>query len=654
MSADSRTTLPHTDVVSDQTPDETATTATGRTSHFSPLRWARRRLSRVDQAALVLVVAHLVPVGWLVVGGGLYLDDLRAQAYARSQPFWSFVISSNGTHLAPLPRTLDWLQARYAPLEHWPAVVVTLAIHLGLGLAAWLLLRELVGRRPAALVPLALLLLSPALLGATAWYRQALTTLSTTALLLLATWCAVRHVRTGRTRWLVGTTGLVVAGLLCSERAIAGCALVVTAAAAVGLHDRSTDRERGSLVRAFGRPALLAAVLAVAAALYLWAYRSGPFDEGRTGGLDASDYAVLLGRSLGLGVVPTLFGGPWRWSPTGPALSSAEAPVLAAGLCCAVLLVALAARCRRRRDRRVVLGAVMVAAAYILPVEAFVLIGRYAAFGPAIAHALRLFADCAVVLTIALGVAFLGLDASGARNPRAPRRITRGALALTTALVVATGTALSWSGFAERWHTNKTSAYITTLRGDLAAANRYGPNTTQTVLPGSIPDDVIPGWMQTEISTLDLVALLRPSTEQAVGDASIILVSDKGHLVAGELSTVQAFEAGDSSFCPHRLAPNATEPLVVRSPTVVDHKRDELIELGLLVNDETSLRIDILDARGTAAPLTWPRPTTLTRGPYVVRLRVPHDVDVAAVRVHPTTSGLCVVSAKAVVPKVAQ
>lgn len=655
MSADPQTLHPsprRAGAVDDGAPEASHS---GASRQSLPHAW--RRVGPVDRAALVITLLHLLPVSWLVVGGGLYLDDLRAQAYARSQPFWSFIIGSNGTHLAPGPRTLDWLQARYVPLEHWPAVAVTLAIHLALGLAAWWLLRELVGPRPAALVPLTVVLLSPAILSATAWYRQALTTLVPVALVLAATACAVRLVRSRDWRWGAGAVGLICTGLMFSERAIAGCALVVATALAVRLHERNDGRGGGRhLSRVLALPALLAAALAVVTGLYVWAYRSGPFDQGTTGGLHATDGLDLLARSLGVGIVPALFGGPWRWFPSGPALSAADTPLALALACCLGLAVALVVRVRRHGGGRVALGALLVAAAYILPIEAFVLVGRYAAFGPVIAAALRFFADCAVVLTIALAVAFLGLRSdpgSAEPRPRPARRSWVGrTIAAAVSVAVVVGTTVSWVGFAERWHTNATPAYLAALRSDLAAANRFGPNATQTVLPGAIPDDVIPGWMQAEISTLDLVALLSPSTELAVDHTTLKVVSPEGHLVDGEVRTVQTFDAGDSTFCHHRLAPGASEPLVIAARTVVDHQRDQLVELGLLVNDESRVDVDVTTPDGGVVPMVWPRATTLPRGPYVVRLRVPHDVDVAAVRIHPTAAGLCVVSVRSVVPQV--
>ena len=83
------------------------------------------RVRRLYVVASSVIALHVAAVTWLSAGGGLYIDDIRAQAYAAGRPFYPFVIESNRTHLAPGARTIDWFMARYAPLEHWPAVVIT-------------------------------------------------------------------------------------------------------------------------------------------------------------------------------------------------------------------------------------------------------------------------------------------------------------------------------------------------------------------------------------------------------------------------------------------------------------------------------------------------------------------------------------------------
>ena len=603
----------------------------------------RHALTPTDRGAALVVLGHLLPVWWLISGGGLYLDDLRAQAYARNQPFWPFIVSSNGTHLAPGARTLDWLQTNYAPLEHWPALVVTLGTHLLLGVVTWAVLRELAGPRLMALVPLAIALLTPAIVSATAWYRQTLTTLLPLVFVLAATYCATRLLRSASYRWAAAASGLIVVALLFSERAIAGCALVVAVALIVPVEP---DTRRMPRVVALTVP-----LLAIAAA-YVAVYRSGPFDQGSSGGLSPSDYLNLLWHSIALGIVPALFGGPWRWAPSGPSLSVASTPLVPGVICCLVLLAALVIAARRPGAWSRVAGALCVAASYVVPIELFVFVGRYAGFHSATGADLRLYADCAVVVTIWLGIALLGWrdpEQVRAGSPLRPSTARRAVAALALA-VVAIGTAVSWGGFGQRWHENATPAYLATLRADLAKANRFGATRTMTVVPGLVPDAVIPAWMQTQISSLDIVALLSPHTELALDAASVQTVGLDGRLVPGHLRTVQVFDTGANNFCHHPLQPNAKQPAVIRSPEVVSYKRDELIELGMLVNDERTVDVEVVGDDGHVSQLAWPWPTKLQRGPYVARLRVPYGVNVAAVRVMPATAGMCIVSVKAVAP----
>ena len=95
------------------------------------------------------VATRRVPHARLSAGGGLYIDDIRAQAYAAGRPFYPFVIESNRTHLAPGARTIDWFMARYAPLEHWPAVVITALTALLLAYATTRLVSRIIDH-PAA------------------------------------------------------------------------------------------------------------------------------------------------------------------------------------------------------------------------------------------------------------------------------------------------------------------------------------------------------------------------------------------------------------------------------------------------------------------------------------------------------------------------
>jgi hypothetical protein len=81
----------------------------------SPAATRRAPAARVRRPYLLtpaVVALHVAAVTWLSAGGGLYIDDIRAQAYAAGRSFYPFVIESNRTHLAPGARTIDWFMAR--------------------------------------------------------------------------------------------------------------------------------------------------------------------------------------------------------------------------------------------------------------------------------------------------------------------------------------------------------------------------------------------------------------------------------------------------------------------------------------------------------------------------------------------------------------
>ena len=153
----------------------------------------RRHLpGRLDLSALVLGAASLVPLTWLLLRGSFYIDDLRAQSYAAGRAWWPFVVQSNGTHLTPGARTVDWLQMTFAPLDHGVAVAITVAIRVLLLIGTWRLLRLLFGHRWILLVPFAIVATTPALVPPSAWYRQSITAL-VAALALV--WATDQHVR---------------------------------------------------------------------------------------------------------------------------------------------------------------------------------------------------------------------------------------------------------------------------------------------------------------------------------------------------------------------------------------------------------------------------------------------------------------------------
>ena len=56
-----------------------------RRSHVRP---PARRVALPGAVTAGLVTLHVFAVTWLVAGGGLYIDDIRAQAYAAGRTWW--------------------------------------------------------------------------------------------------------------------------------------------------------------------------------------------------------------------------------------------------------------------------------------------------------------------------------------------------------------------------------------------------------------------------------------------------------------------------------------------------------------------------------------------------------------------------------------
>jgi len=209
----------------------------------------------VDSLAMGIIAVQLFVLFVEVVGGSLYLDDLRAQAYALNQPFWSFIMDSNGTHFAPLPRILDWVQSRAFPLEHGPAVVVTLVVRLLFAIVFWRILRRIFGARMIVLVPLTLLLISPALLPATLWYRQSITIVACTVAMLWAVEAHLRWLQQGKVGALIEVVLATAVGVGFYEKAAA--IPIVLTALTVALFARRPGRARRGGIPPVLRPTVI-------------------------------------------------------------------------------------------------------------------------------------------------------------------------------------------------------------------------------------------------------------------------------------------------------------------------------------------------------------------------------------------------------------
>ena len=585
-----------------------------------------------DLGALGIIVAFLASVLWLVGGGGLYIDDIRAQAYAADRSIWPFIVESNRTHLAYSARAVDWLQATYAPLEHWPAVLVTMVIAATLAVALWVVCRSIIGHPAAALVGLYLGLFSATIVPTLAWFRQSLTGLAAITSTLLAVILAVRFVR-GGSRWIpVAVCVLHVVALGFSERALVSPILLLGVLVFL----------RPGGAAAWSRRGISAVVaLGMVNVGFLVAYLSGDFDRGDGAQPSAAGFLTSTGYSLLRNTVPAYLGGPWEWYGGG-AYGYADTSTVLVGLSSVVLAVVLVLAFRHDPGRA---GRVVGAAAsFVLPLYALIYVGRVARVEEvSVVDDLRLHTDAAIIGAVAVA-ALLAVALSHPAFGRPRPRLARAVVVGMVSTVVVVGTVVSWSRFVDRWHTNDSAEYLETLRSEL-------PRTSGTVVPGPVPEALVPWWVQPDFSTQSLVRLMSPQTETVVLRDPARAVGDDGNLVDASLMGLDSISSTDLCLL---NVPADKRAGLVRLSEPVPPRRHQLLEIGLLVGDTTRVGVAVIDDEGREIPAAFFDPPLLHRGPIRILAPVPADTIVTGVVVTAldrNTTGLCITSVTSVLAR---
>lgn len=593
-----------------------------------------RRL-RAEDITLGLVALHLLAVGWLVAGGDLYIDDIRAQAYAAGRPVWPFIIESNETHLAPGARTVDWLMAVSAPLQHWPAVAITLGIAALYAWSAVRLVRRVVPHPVARLLALSWVLFAASVIPSYAWFRQALTTMLPLALILLAASLTLDHVRSARRRpWLLAV-GCHALALTFTERALVVPFVVLAVLLVVPAVPRDSGRPR--LVRG----AVTLAPHVLLNLVFLAGYAAGSYDTGKGARPGLVDAVRKLGHWVLADLLPSFIGGPVVWRSGNGPYSFASTPlvlVVAAALLLALLLVLAM---RTPGSLRAAAPVALACAAYAVPVLVMIYLGRLAKLDDVgAADDLRLFPDVSAVVAIALA-ALVGavLERRVHRGAPWPGRRSRRAAAVGagTAVVLAT---VTWVGFGLQWHDNPTTAYLANLRADVA-------RTTGRVIPTPVPDSVVPGWVDPGFTTRPLVRLLNEVAAGSELGGDVSVVGETGHLVRSSLGRVGAGTPPEG-FCGWAL-PAGTQQATITLPAAAPYFRGSVVQLGVLVGDSTKLDLAVKGRDGSTSGHLVTDPPELLRGPHRVYALVPPGTavtDIIVTVTTPNTAGVCVTSAQ--------
>jgi hypothetical protein len=428
----------------------------------------------------------------------LWMGDLLAHSYFRQDDFsylyrgldsgfgWKFLMWEDAGHLQPLGMALAWMLARVS-LYNWPLTcVVTLLLLAAVCFAMLRTLRTLFGNRPAILVPLAVFLFGPLQLAGLSWWSVVINNLPLELALLMAVDAHVRYLRGGRKRNAVAAAWWVLVALAASDKGAVVPLLLfgLTAAFLVA------GKLRAAVVTAvvwYWRLWLVYGILLAAwVALYV-SQLSGSSVKPES----ASDVLNFVSTFTGTTLLPTVLGGPWRWSAIGYDVVSP--PVALQQLSWAVAIAVVVGSCARRvrawRAWAILAG--WIVAADIVPV----VLGRLGSLPTSlVAVQARYVMDAAPVLALCIGLAFLPVAGPSVAEEQDTIRFRLPAVRPAVLLVLGVflvGSFWSLQAFESLNRAAATAArsYIATARAAVAGAPRGtlivdGPTPASIMTPG--------------------------------------------------------------------------------------------------------------------------------------------------------------------------
>jgi hypothetical protein len=270
---------------------------------------------RVIQICQVLIAVHLLLRAIVFGSAFFYGDDYLFQGRAARLGLLSesYLLYPHDGHLMPAGMLVSGVLERIAPLNYWPVLITLLLLQW---LATWLsyrLLRALIGPRPALLIPVLILTLTPMTLLPGAWFAAAINFLPMQIATAIAGLCVLRAVRGGSQWWYVLATLSVIVGLTFFEKAVLIPLTLLAVIVASGPRGGGALRSLGAALR---RSWLLWVLLALTVAGYLLFYfeQSGGPDSTF---VDSAGIVIMLTDTVIKGLLPALLGGPINWLAIG-------------------------------------------------------------------------------------------------------------------------------------------------------------------------------------------------------------------------------------------------------------------------------------------------------------------------------------------------
>jgi hypothetical protein len=590
-------------------------------------------LVRTDRLALVIAAVQGAYLAAAVFPGSFYGDDLpRMSQAARQGLSWDYLTGEVFGHLAPGYRFAFWLQVQVAPLHHGTAATLTVVGQTAVVLGFWLLLRRLVGPRPAALVPLTVYAFSPVLLPAILWWSSAVNLIPAQLALIGGTYAHLAYLG-GRERARWGVPVAMVLGLLFWEKTallLVELPLLTLVLTAGPVRDR-IRRLRGMwrLWVFYSHPVWVFLVFFFAAGYGSPSERVGPVDLARFVMTTFSD-----------GVASGLLGGPLQWARVGTYFSvGAPSPWFAATASAAV--VGFLIVCVARNGRRAALAALLLAVP-LLASCASTAFSRYAFFGLSVARDYRYVADLLVPTLLALTLAALrpSPDLVGSTpDPEPNRQVRVGAARLVTAVAVVVavflaGSALSAYRYTRVWHENPVGDY-------LAAARRSLEVQPDAPTPG-LYDLEVPDYILGQVYWPDNHAsrVLAPLRTQPGYDQPGLLgvLDDRGNATSAVLDQESVSAPGPDGDCGW-WAPDGdvTVGLLRATPT-----RDWTVTVYYLATADTPVTIQTRNMRARTDVFSSHAPLQLRSGLNTLIVQAP-DRSLDAVDFSEMSADVCVI-----------
>ncbi|KAF0835779.1 hypothetical protein [Nocardia caishijiensis] len=553
---------------------------------------ARRAWSvrAVVGVAAGLIVAQLVLRGWVAASGFFYWDDFILIGQVSRHSLWSaeLLLTSHDGHVMPLAIALTWVVTQVAPMSWGVAAAVLVGLQLVASVAVLRLLVVLMGWRRCVLGPLVFYLFVPLTVPAFAWWAAAVNALPLQIALAWVSADAVLLARTGQRRYAVSGALVFAVALLSFEKSIVvlpvAFAVVALSAHVAGQPWRAAV-SRGGLLWAAG-----GAVLLTWAAVFLLVIQR---PRGLTG---PEDPGALLSRALSDGLVPALFGGPWRWERWQPATPWADPPGVAVFLCW-MSLILLAAWTIRSRARVAVVW--LCAAGYGIATIAPVIVLRD---GPGTAalllQSMRYFADFAVIATVSLALILRAPASTVAQqnsssppepDPSDTRPRTAGmppgelrsktgsvdgsrpriglmsrppktadltsTLSAIPVVLFVLSSVVSTITFTRSWEPSPARTYITGVRAALPAT-RDAP-----LLPQEVPWNVLNPLAFPQNMTDHVLAPIATPTTFAAATPTLRMITDTGEIVDAYVWWNRSITPGSEPQCGHRVRAGTSIPL---------------------------------------------------------------------------------------------